>query len=532
MRAKVVLALVLATLPVGAEASSVSFSFTGAPQSWTVPAGVSQATFEVLGAQGRFGGRGAQVVATTAVTSGETYAIHVGGQGGTGPLGGGFNGGAAGGGSSGGFGGGGASDVRRGPDFALADRVLIAAGGGGRGGPGFQYLDSTGIQTDFAGGAGGNSGAPGVYGAGPPGEIGQGGQSGTATAGGLGASSGQLGVGGAGSAGEILAGHGGGGGGGLYGDGGGYGGGYFDCCTPVQQYVGAAGGGGGGSSAIAPEATGTITNGVREGDGLVTVTYEVQPDATTGAASDVDDTGAILAGTVTPNAEATTYHFELGPTASYGQATAETSAGNGSAAVPVLTPVSDLTAGTTYHYRLVATRCGGCAEGTTAGADATFTTLGGSNGGGGGGGPAAGVGFGIKLAIVKPGKLLTLVASGGFPLPTNDPTASGASLAVAGTTGGRTYDLPPDCWKAVRKGFNCKSEPCRVSLLVKKKARVLTATCKGDTGDLGPLPEPGPVNFVFTLGAARYCAACGGTSKGNDTRVWKRTQCSAPPVCP
>jgi hypothetical protein len=117
----------------------------------------------------------------------------------------------------------------------------------------------------------------------------------------------------------------------------------------------------------------------------------------------------------------------------------------------------------------------------------------------------------------------------------DDPTTGGGSLAIIGSTGSRTYDLPPACWKAVgAKGFTCKGEACRVSILAKKKARVIKAMCKGDTGDFGPLPEPEALSVVLTIGAGttRYCGSCGGSPKGNASRVLKRIRCAAPAACP
>jgi len=127
-----------------------TFTYTGNAQYWTVPDGVSQATFDVYGAQGgsaggAVGGRGGEASATIAVTPGETLQVNVGGRGGAGLGGtgaaGGFNGGAGGGNGSdgGGGGGGGASDVRSGA-FGLANRIIVGGGsygGGGGGGSGF-----------------------------------------------------------------------------------------------------------------------------------------------------------------------------------------------------------------------------------------------------------------------------------------------------------------------------------------------------------------------------------------------------------
>jgi streptogramin lyase len=94
------------------------------------------------------------------------------------------------------------------------------------------------------------------------------------------------------------------------------------------------------------------------------------PAAVTGDATGVSDTAATVTGTVDPNASATTYRFEYGPTAAYGSSTAVTSAGAGDDPVAVSAGLSGLQPGVTYHYRLVASS----AVGTSAGADRTFTT--------------------------------------------------------------------------------------------------------------------------------------------------------------
>ena len=112
-----------------------SFAAIGRQQSFVVPAGVTSLFVDMRGAQGAggvqtpcYGGKGAQVQGTIAVTPGETIDVYVGGQNG-------FNGGGNPGTGNrfGGAGnGGGASDIRRG-GIALGNRVMVAGGGGGRG---------------------------------------------------------------------------------------------------------------------------------------------------------------------------------------------------------------------------------------------------------------------------------------------------------------------------------------------------------------------------------------------------------------
>jgi hypothetical protein len=248
-----------------------TFEYAGMAQTWTVPAGVTQATFDLYGAAGGSqvppvgtkGGLGGRVMATLTVTPGEVVTIMVGGQGGDNYDGcqsagaGGFNGGAAGGpvvGSSfpcpsAGAGGGGASDVRIG-GAALANRVLVAGGGGGA--ADFAIVGSGPGLCRAAGGAGGGltGGSGGCAGGGAGGN--QTGSSG----------SGQLGQGSAGAedtrqpVAERESG--GGGGGGYYGGGGGA----------------ARGGGGGGSAFVGAGARqSNVQSGVRSGHGLITVTF-------------------------------------------------------------------------------------------------------------------------------------------------------------------------------------------------------------------------------------------------------------------
>ncbi len=267
-----------------ASADSVSFSCTGAAQTWTVPAGVTSATFDLFGAKGgggtgsgvqqASGGLGGETTATIAVTPGETIQINVGCAGGssaTGHLNGGFGGG--GGACTGGCNtapvgaGGGASDVRQG-GTALANRVLVAGGGGGAsgvfeeaGGPGGAPTGTNGADGNVieSGGSGGTQSTGGAGGTGNPTPATDG-QAGT------------LGVGGDGGAVLPACSVGGGGGGGYYGGGGGGEEGNVTCTL-------AGGGGGGGGSSFGPAGT-TFQTGVRSGDGLVTITFTVTTPTT------------------------------------------------------------------------------------------------------------------------------------------------------------------------------------------------------------------------------------------------------------
>src|SRR5436309_14284218 len=72
-------------------AETASFTYTGAAQTFKVPAGVTSVTIEAAGAQGGLslgtahpGGKGARLVAAFTVTGGETLNVLVGGGGGGG----------------------------------------------------------------------------------------------------------------------------------------------------------------------------------------------------------------------------------------------------------------------------------------------------------------------------------------------------------------------------------------------------------------------------------------------------------------
>jgi len=96
------------------------------------------------------------------------------------------------------------------------------------------------------------------------------------------------------------------------------------------------------------------------------------PTANTGDASGITNSQATVAGSVNPQGQLTSYAFQYGTTTAYGQQTALSSAGSGSVDAPVRADLAGLTAGTTYHYRVIATN----ADGTTVGADRTFRTTG------------------------------------------------------------------------------------------------------------------------------------------------------------
>jgi hypothetical protein len=250
--------------------TSCTFTFTGATQKFTVPAGVSTIKVDLFGASGgddpselgrqrASGGNGAHVSALMSVGAGTEFNVEVGQQGRSESVQPAYNGGGAGGTllcdavSLRGSGGGGATDLRS-SSGSLASRVLVAAGGGGAG-----FDGSRSDFCTFAGGSGGASEANG--------STSNSGRKATGAAPGTGGNgdfddgaAGGLGGGGAGADGA------GGGGGGLFGGGGGG----LNMVEPRTT-----GGGGGGSNFVggAGVVSASVTNGANDGNGRVVITF-------------------------------------------------------------------------------------------------------------------------------------------------------------------------------------------------------------------------------------------------------------------
>ena len=98
----------------------------------------------------------------------------------------------------------------------------------------------------------------------------------------------------------------------------------------------------------------------------------VPPVVSTNAAEAIGQTSATLTGSVDPEGLPSTYRFEYGTSIGYGSTwpVLQVYAGSASTSQMVAIGVPNLSPGTTYHYRLVASN----EDGTTYGADESFTT--------------------------------------------------------------------------------------------------------------------------------------------------------------
>jgi photosystem II stability/assembly factor-like uncharacterized protein len=96
----------------------------------------------------------------------------------------------------------------------------------------------------------------------------------------------------------------------------------------------------------------------------------VPPEAGSAQADSITTTTAHLSGSANPAGSSASGFFEYGPTQNYGSTTSSTALGSGTDPVDLSANLSGLTAGTTYHYRLVVKSGGGIAVTP----DATFAT--------------------------------------------------------------------------------------------------------------------------------------------------------------
>ena len=258
--------------------TTLLFSFTGVPDTFIVPCGVSSISIEAYGAQGgdspaltAYGGLGGYVSGDHAVTPGDTLFLYVGemglnssntNAGVPGSFNGGGSGGASIGGASqpGGAAGGGASDIRLGGN-SFADRIIVAAGGGGAGGGTQNNPVNGGAGGGFLGGDG-LSYSSGLTFEAWGGTQSVGGRRGQYVyAGQILGTDGSFGIGGDANGGGYSGG--GGGGGGWYGGGGG--------STHFES------GGGGGSSYSGALTNDTTIAGIRSGHGQIMITFTEIP---------------------------------------------------------------------------------------------------------------------------------------------------------------------------------------------------------------------------------------------------------------
>jgi hypothetical protein len=160
-------------------------------------------------------------------------------------------------------------------------------------------------------------------------------------------------------------------------------------------------------------------------------------------ANPVTATDAVLRATINPQSTPTTYHFDYGPTPSYGSSTPESTPIGGDSNQAVSEKIDNLAPGTTYHFRLVAQN----ADATTASPDVAFTTTGAPDSC-----PNAALrsGFGFALPDCRAYEQASQVDKGGAHALTDGNTVAAADgsgitwAVVAGisTSGGASQPTP------------------------------------------------------------------------------------------
>jgi len=117
--------------------------------------------------------------------------------------------------------------------------------------------------------------------------------------------------------------------------------------------------------------TNTVSNGYAALNASIWLLEKlIPPTATTSPASSISSTSVTLNGIVNPNGLNTTAKFVYGTTTNYGSVINVNGTLSGTNSTNVSVGLTGLSAGTTYHYALVATNSGGSAQG----ADLSFTT--------------------------------------------------------------------------------------------------------------------------------------------------------------
>lgn len=185
-------------------------------------------------------------------------------------------------------------------------------------------------------------------------------------------------------------------------------------------------------------AVGVNGAGTTNGDDATFTTLPDPPIVTTAAESNVTSASATLNASVNPNTRATSYYFEWGFTAGYGNVTSTQNLVAGTNTANVSAAISGLASGGTYHFRIVAVNVAGMAYG----ADRSFVAM---NPGGGGDNPTSApvVTTGTASAIDQTTATLggTVNPSGGTTLAQFEygtTTSYGSSTAAQGVGNGTT----------------------------------------------------------------------------------------------
>ena len=173
--------------------------------------------------------------------------------------------------------------------------------------------------------------------------------------------------------------------------------------------------------------------------------YEHAPPGSSTGSATTTDTAAMITASVNPNQRATTVHFVWGTTADHVSQTADQTLPPGATAVAVSAGLTGLAPGTTYHYAVVATN----ADGTSTGADETFTTTVPA-------GPGPGPGGSVRAPVLSK---LALRPSAFLPVSGTHRTKRGTTISYTDSAAAKTTFTVQHAVRGVRSGKRCVTPP-------------------------------------------------------------------------
>jgi hypothetical protein len=143
---------------------------------------------------------------------------------------------------------------------------------------------------------------------------------------------------------------------------------------------------------------------------------------------------------------------------------------------------------------------------------------------------AADVKVGTKIFLEKPGKKTKwLSKDAAVSADPNNITAGKVTFCTEADPNGETFNVGP--YTANGSGTVFKSKTgCKITLV--KPGKLAKTLCSpGATKLTVPQDPNNDIGINVIIGSTRLCARCGGTPKGNATKLTKRKDCAAPAAC-
>ena len=210
--------------------------------------------------------------------------------------------------------------------------------------------------------------------------------------------------------------------------------------------------------------------------GSFTGTLYDRPSVTTGSATSVTTSSAILNGTVSTNGTTTTALFQYGIASGTYTGTSTQTTITGSSTSAVSSTVSSLSADTIYYYRIAANN----SSGTSTGSEASFTTTASPGGGGDGGGGGGGTKYTLTVISASPSNGATGVGANTavsvtFSLLMNGSTLTTEAFKLSSDVGSATGSVSTDYYKAIFTPASSLSYDTTYTAVITTKAQAANA---------------------------------------------------------